>query len=63
MEGGIGVITYGSRDRGDYLWKEEDEHIVSVRCGLVIGIQDSEKKASLTCMLCKKEESKHNLKM
>ena len=39
----------------DYLWKEEDGDIVSVRCGHLIGIQDP--GASL--ILCEKEESKH----
>eukprot|EP00731_Ephydatia_muelleri_P010061 Em0005g647a len=42
----------------DYLWNEEDGDIVSVRCGLVIGIQDP---ASL--ILCEKEESKHTFRM
>ena len=40
----------------DYLWKEKEEHIVSVRCGLVIGVQDLEIEASP--ILCAKEESK-----
>ena len=40
----------------DYLWKEEEEHIVSVRCGLVIGVQDLQMEASP--ILCAKEESK-----
>ena len=40
-----------SRDRSDYLWKEEEEHIVSVRYGLVIGVQESEMEA------CVKEKS------
>ena len=34
---------------------------MSVRCGLVIGIQDPGIGASL--ILCEKEESKHTLKM
>ena len=45
----------------DYLWKEEDGDIVSVRCGQLIGIQDPGMGASL--ILCEKEESKHTFKM
>ena len=45
----------------DYLWKEEEEHIVSVRCGLVIGVQDLDMEASP--ILCPKEESKFKFKM
>ena len=40
----------------DYLWMEEDGDIVSVRCGLVIGVQDLEMEASP--ILCQKEKSK-----
>ena len=45
----------------DYLWKEEDGDIVSVRCGRLIGIQDPGMGALL--ILCEKEESKHTFKM
>eukprot|EP00731_Ephydatia_muelleri_P010027 Em0005g613a len=45
----------------DYLWKEEDGDIVSVRCGHLIGVQDPGIGASL--ILCEKEESKHTFKM
>ena len=58
----ISCTTEGkSRDRSDYLWKEEEEHIVSVRYGFVIGVQESEMEASL--ILCEREESKYKLKM
>ena len=45
----------------DYLWKEENGDIVSVRCGHLIGVQDPGIGASL--ILCEKEESKHTFKM
>ena len=59
--GSVNVITCtveGEKEHtvDDYLWKEEEEHIVSVRCGLVIGVQDPEMEASP--ILCAKEESK-----
>ena len=58
----ISCTTEGeSRDRSDYLWKEKDEHIVSVRYGLVIGVHESETEASL--ILCEREESKYKLKL
>ena len=45
----------------NYLWKEEDGDIISVRCGRLIGLQDPGISSSL--ILCEKEESKHTFKM
>ena len=60
----ISCSTEGERrSRDDYLWKEEDEYIVSVRHRLVIGVQDSEMGALHTCILCEKLQSKYQLKM
>ena len=46
----------------DYLWKEEDEHIVSVRCGDVIGAQDTG-GMQVSPILCEKDSESKKFKM
>ena len=54
---GLCVVTCTNND-GDYLWKEEDGHIVSIKNEFVFGIPNVD-DATVQLILCKKEETKN----